>query len=130
MRTKMIPLLLLIAILFTPAQTALAAPRTDVTDDQVTFDFPEHCDLLGHHQRGFRHRLDCAGIWQRPADLREVVAKAYPISRPEKLSSRMDLGHASERLAPAWGKHLVALDLHRRVGEGIFHRHPNRGMAR
>ena len=40
MRTGTINLFLLFAMLVFPAQPVFAAPRADVTEDQVTFDFP------------------------------------------------------------------------------------------
>ena len=40
MRIKTTLLLLLLLAVVAPIQTAFAAPRADVQDDQVTFDFP------------------------------------------------------------------------------------------
>jgi hypothetical protein len=84
MRTKMIPLLLLIAILFTPAQAAFAAPRADVTDDQVTFDFPNTATFSATISAD----SDIASITLEYGNVQqtcgEVVAKAYPDFTPEK----------------------------------------------
>jgi len=84
MRTKMIPLLLLIAILFTPAQTAFAAPRADVTNDQVTFDFPNTATFSATISAD----SDIASITLEYGNIQqtcgEVVAKAYPDFTPGK----------------------------------------------
>ena len=84
MRTKLIPLLLLFAMLLMPAQTAFAAPRADVTDDQVTFDFPNTATFsatLSADSNITSVTLEYGNVQQTCG---EVVAKAFPEFTPAK----------------------------------------------
>ena len=84
MSKKWFPLLLAIAILLAPEETALAAPRTDVTDNQVTFDFPNTATFSA----SITADLDITSITLEYGDIQqtcgEVVAKAYPDFTPGK----------------------------------------------
>jgi len=86
MRTKWLPLLLLIALLL-PAQTALAAPRANVTHDQVTFDFPNTATFSAT----LNANVDIVSITLEYGNIQqtcgEVVAKAYPDFTPGKTAS-------------------------------------------
>ena len=82
MRIKMIPLLFLILLI--PAQTALAAPRADVTNDQVTFDFPNTATFsatLSADSDIVSVTLEYGNVQQTCG---EVVAKAFPDFTPAK----------------------------------------------
>jgi hypothetical protein len=72
----MIPLLFLILLI--PAQTAFAAPRTDVTDNRVAFDFPNTATFSA----AISADSDIASITLEYGNVQqtcgEVVAKAYP----------------------------------------------------
>ena len=82
MRIKMLPLLFLILLI--PAQTALAAPRADVTNDQVTFDFPNTATFsatLSADSDIVSVTLEYGNVQQTCG---EVVAKAFPDFTPAK----------------------------------------------
>ncbi len=82
MRTKIISFFLLFGLLVTPAQPAFAAAHTNVTDDQVTFSFPEtatfsatlnaESNIISVTLEYGNEQLTCG----------DVVAKAYPQITP------------------------------------------------
>jgi hypothetical protein len=84
MRIKILPLLLLLSILLAPAQTVFAAPRADVTDNQVTFDFPNTATFSATISAD----SDIASITLEYGNIQqtcgEVVAKSYPDFTPGK----------------------------------------------
>jgi hypothetical protein len=86
MHKKWLPLILLIAFLL-PAQTAFAAPGSDVTDNQVTFDFPNTATFSATISAD----SDIASITLEYGNIQqtcgEVVAKAYPDFIPGKTAT-------------------------------------------
>lgn len=84
MRTKMIPLLLLIAIFFTPVQTALAAPHADVTADQVAFDFPNTATFSATLTADSDITSVTLEYGNQQQTCGDVVAKAFPDFTPAK----------------------------------------------
>ncbi len=82
MRRKII--LLLLAILFTPAQTVLAAPRADVANNQVTFDFPNTATFSATLSADTGISLITLEYGNVQQTCGEVVAKAYPDFTPGK----------------------------------------------
>jgi hypothetical protein len=78
MKTEIIPFLLVVAVLITPAQSAFALPRADVTDDRVAFDFPNTATFsatLTADSDITSVTLEYGNVQQTCG---EVVAKAYP----------------------------------------------------
>jgi hypothetical protein len=84
MRKKWLPLLFVFASLLLPTQTALAASRTAVTGNQVTFDFPNTATfaaVISADSDITSITLEYGNIQQTCG---EVVAKAYPDFAPGK----------------------------------------------
>jgi hypothetical protein len=78
MRTKLILFLFLFGILVMPAQPAFAAPRADITDDKVTFSFPNTATFsatLNANASITSVTLEYGNEQQTCGD---VVAKAFP----------------------------------------------------
>jgi hypothetical protein len=84
MSKKWLPFLLVFTFLFTPSQAALAAPRADVTSNQVTFDFPNTATFSAT----ITADSDIASITLEYGNIQqtcgEVVAKAFPDFTPGK----------------------------------------------
>jgi hypothetical protein len=84
MRTKLIPLLLLIAILFSPVQAVLAAPQAGVTNDQVTFDFPNTATFSATISADSDIASITLEYGNQQQTCGEVIAKAFPDFTPGK----------------------------------------------
>ena len=84
MRKKWLLLLLVFSILLAPAQTAFAAPRAAVTNDQVVFDFPNTAKFTAT----LTADSDITSVTLEYGDIQqtcgEVVAKAFPEFTPGK----------------------------------------------
>ena len=84
MRTKITIFLLLFGILVMPVRSAFALPHTNVTDDQVTFDFPNTATFsatLSADASITSVTLEYGNVQQTCGD---VIAKAYPQIAPDK----------------------------------------------
>ncbi|MBI5953540.1 MAG: hypothetical protein HY865_17940 [Chloroflexi bacterium] len=84
MNKKWLPLLLITVFLLAPAQTALAAPHTDVTNNRVEFDFPNTATFsatISADSEIASITLEYGNIQQTCG---EVVAKSYPDFTPGK----------------------------------------------
>jgi hypothetical protein len=82
MRTKIIPFLLLIGFLFIPEQSAFAAPqrlsRADVTNDQVTFSFPNTAKFSATLTADSNIKSVTLEYGNKQQTCGEVIAKAFP----------------------------------------------------
>ena len=82
MRTKIIPFLIIFGLLFIPAQPAFAAPqrapRADVTDDQVTFSFPETATFSATLSANSNITSVTLEYGNEQLTCGEVTAKAFP----------------------------------------------------
>ncbi|CAG0994654.1 hypothetical protein ANAEL_02512 [Anaerolineales bacterium] len=84
MSKKWLPFLLSIAILLIPAQTAFAAPRANVTNNQVVFDFPNTATFSATINADSDIALITLEYGNIQQTCGEVVAKAYPDFTPGK----------------------------------------------
>jgi hypothetical protein len=84
MRTKLTIFLLLFGLLLMPAQSAFAAPRADVTNDQVTFDFPNTATFSATLNANANITSVTLEYGDRQQTCGEVIAKAYPQITPGK----------------------------------------------
>jgi len=84
MRTKLIPFLLAFGLLLLPAQSAFAAARADVTNDQVTFSFPNTATFSATLSAAANITSVTLEYGNKQQTCGEVVAKAYPEITPGK----------------------------------------------
>jgi hypothetical protein len=84
MRTKIIPFLFVIGMLLIPAQSAFAAPRADVTDDQVTFSFPNTATFSATLNADANITSVTLEYGDKQQTCGDVIAKAYPQITPGK----------------------------------------------
>jgi hypothetical protein len=78
MRTKLIIFFLLFAILFMPTQSAFAATRTNVTDDQVALSFPNTATFSAKLSANANITSVTLEYGNEQLTCGEVVAKAFP----------------------------------------------------
>ena len=78
MRTKLTIFLLLFGLLVIPVQSAFAAPRTDVTDDQVTFSFPNTATFSATLSANANITSVTLEYGDKQQTCGDVVAKAFP----------------------------------------------------
>ena len=84
MRTKIIPFLFLIGMLLIPAQSAFAAPHADVTDDRVTFSFPNTATFSATLSANSNITSVTLEYGDKQQTCGDVIAKAYPQITPGK----------------------------------------------
>ena len=97
-----------------PAQSAFAAPRADVTDDQVTFSFPNTATFSATLSADANITSVTLEYGNEQQTCGDVIAKAYPEFTSAKTTpGRVDVGYAPKRITSAWRTDLVALALHR-----------------
>ena len=84
MRTKIIPFLFVIGMLLIPAQSAFAAARADVTNDQVTFSFPNTATFSATLSANSNITSVTLEYGDKQQTCGDVIAKAYPQITPGK----------------------------------------------
>ena len=84
MRTKLIILFLLLGLLLAPAPSVLALPRADVTNDQVTFSFPNTAAFSATLNADANITSVTLEYGNQQLTCGEVTAKAYPQITPAK----------------------------------------------
>ena len=84
MRTKLTILFLLFGLLVMPIQSVFAAPRADVTNDQVTFSFPNTATLSSTLSATANITSVTFEYGDKQQTCGDVIAKAYPKTTPGK----------------------------------------------
>ena len=87
MRTKITIFFLLFGLVIVPIQNVFAAPRADVTNDKVTFSFPETATFSARLTADANIASVVLEYGNEQQTCGEVIAKAFPPFTPAKISN-------------------------------------------
>ncbi len=130
MRTKLTTFLLLFGLLIMPSQSAFAAPHAEVTDNKVTFSFPNTATfsaMLSADAIITSVTLEYGNVQQTCGD---VIAKAYPDfisakTTPVEWTWDMRQSGSLPPGAQIWWRWLYTDE----AGAELFQRNRNRNLA-